>query len=209
MPRKPWILALCLVALTALVGGSVCAQQATPPPQQSADDRSDEVYDYTSEEGNFRVTWPSGCGTLQIVANDPEYFVDEEEGGAVLIHLTICDRTGQQGEGCSVRAIFESRNAEGGGAGREEVLERVGQVLAGYGVKVVRQAPVRRELADGQVIEGVDVFGTRPDGEGQFRVRGLLSYHDIYLLTAWSMKGDLWENPEFQEFFDGFVPDTE
>ena len=59
------------------------------------------------------------------------------------------------------------------------------------------------------MVEGIDVRGTRPNGEGQLWVRGLLSYHDIYVLTAWSVDGEIWENPEYLEFFNGFVPYAE
>ncbi len=205
MTGKSSAVVLCLALLTAAFAQGQTA--ASGPTAGLEDQATKEAYRYTSAEGDFQVTWPSGCGKLRIRANEPENFVGEENEQVVLVHLVVCDR--EEGEGCSVSATFEARNGEGGDAGPEQVLARVRHTLESYGVKVVKQTPIKREFADGLMVEGLDVYGTRRDGLGQFWVRGLLSYHDIYILTAWSMEGKLWEDPEIQEFFNGFVPYAE
>jgi hypothetical protein len=225
MPRKPRrthsrAVLLISVGLIILVSALAMAQYrdpadappapaARPVPADNPTTTRITPYHYSSEEGNFQVTWPSGCGELRIRANEPENFVGEEETHLILIHHATCDQFGAEGEGCSVTAVFDARAADGGEAGPEQVLARVRNALQTFGVKIVKQMPVKREFADGLVVEGVDVLGTDANGKGQFWVRGLLASHDIYLLTAWSADGQLWENAEFQEFFNGFEPFVE
>ncbi len=185
------------------------APPVRPVPADNPTTTRTTPYHYNSEEGNFQVTWPSGCGELRIRANEPENFVGEEENHLILVHHVTCDQFSAEGEGCSVTAVFDARNAEGGEAGPEQALARVRNALKTFGVKIVKQTPVKREFPGGLVVEGVDVVGTDANGNGQFWVRGLLVSHDIYLLTAWSTSGQLWENAEFQEFFNGFEPYAE
>ena len=204
-----------LLALLLAMAGPARAQYRdpgdAPPPPVSGDGATVRTtpYHYSSTDGHFQVTWPSGCGELRIRANEPENFAGEEPSDVVLVHHVSCDRFGVEGEGCSVVATFEAKNAEGGPAGPEQVLSRVKNMLKVYGVQIVKQVPVKREFPDGLIVEGVDVLGTGPDGKGEFWVRGLLSYHDIYVLTAWSAKSDLWDNPSFHAFFNEFVPYAE
>jgi hypothetical protein len=126
-----------------------------------------------------------------------------------LVHMETCEQFDEPGQGCSVTATFEAKNDNGGPAGPDQVLVRVRNVLQAYGVKMTKQTPLKRVFPDSSTVEGVDVMGTNADGKGQFWVRGLLSYHDIYILTAWSTTGDLWENAEYQMFFNGFLPFVE
>ncbi len=223
MPGKfRWTTSYTVVLVVALLLGLVLVLSLDPfgdpvesadAPVQSTDNNDSSVrttpYHYSSEDGNFQVTWPSGCGQLRIRANEPEDFVGEEESSLILVHHVTCDQFGTEGEGCSVTAVFDARSADGGPAGSDQVLARVRNALKTFGVSIVRQAPVKRQFPDGLVVEGVDVFGTDAEGNGQFWVRGLLASHDIYLLTAWSAEGELWEHPEFQEFFNGFQPFAE
>ncbi len=214
-------LALRLAGLIALVTATACtetkesAEETSPavqPSEQSGQSEQEEpyhAYRYNSVEGGFQVTWPSGCRKLKIRANEPENFVGEEDSHVILVHIATCDRTGLEGAGCSVTSTFDARSSDGGEAGPEQVLARVRHALKTYSVKVVRQEPVKREFADGLIVEGVDVFGTGIDGEGEFWVRGLLVYRDIYVLTAWSVEGDLWNNPDYLEFFNNFLPYAE
>ncbi len=199
---------LSLVVLTAVPAKAQYRDpdDAAPLPKGNGVEVRTTPYHYSSDEGNFQTTWPSGCGELRIRLNDPETFVGEEEEHPVLVHHVSCDRFGAEGDGCSVTATFDARNAEGGEAGSAQVLARVRNTLKTFGVTIVKQVPVKRELSDGLVVEGVDVYGTGPDGKGEFWVRGLLSYHDIYVLTAWSAKSDLWDNPAYQDFFNDFLP---
>jgi len=197
-----------VLALTGCTGAKESTEAAAPAAEQTAP-QENEAKHYISADGNFQVVWPSGCDKLRIRSNEPEYFVGEDESTVILVHSVICDREGETGEGCSVTATFEAKSKKGGEADAHEVLARVRNTLSRYGVTVVKQMPVKREFADGLIVEGVDVYGLGKDGVGQFWVRGLLAYHDIYLLTAWSVKGDLWENPAYQRFFNEFVPYAE
>lgn len=206
---------LCVLACVAalMVSGTQPVRAQQGAEGQTAPGKEPEVrksaYHYVSYEGNFQVTWPAGCGKLRLRSKEPE-FIDGEEGAtATTIYLAICDRAERQNEGCSVTAVFDARGANGGAAGSEQVINRVQRTLQKFGVKVVRQRPIRHEFPDNLVVEGVDVMGTDATGGGEFWVRGLLSDHDIYILTAWSMDGSVWENPEFQTFFNGFVPYAE
>lgn len=204
----------CCLGIFVLTAAPASAQYKNPDDEAlaPADNKIQErltAYRYSSDEGNFQVTWPSGCGKLRIRLNEPNAFVGEEDANLVLVHNVTCDRFEADGEGCSVTATFDARNSEGGEAGPEQVLARVKNALKTFNVNVVKQMPIKREFADGLVIEGVDVYGTAADGTGEFWVRGLLSYHDIYVLTAWSTKSDLWDNPVYQDFFNDFVPYAE
>ncbi len=220
-------LAVRLAGLVALVATAACTETKestgeTPPAAKQGDQNVQseqnvqgeqeepyKAYRYNSANGGFQVTWPSGCRKLHIKANEPENYVGEEDSRVVLVHVAVCDRVGKVGAGCSVTSTFDARSSDGGEAGPEQVIARVEHALKTYSVKVVRQEQLKREFADGLIVEGVDVFGTGRDGEGEFWVRGLLAYHDIYVLTAWSTEGDLWDNPEYLEFFNDFLPYAE
>jgi len=214
MTTKNLISTIAAIVMAVSAATPAGAQEASPADSTTTSVRLEDMvgqdsYHYSSAEGGFQVTWPSGCGKLRIRDNEPDYFVGEENAQRILVHLVVCDRDKMPGEGCSVKATFDVHDAEGGEAGSEQVLARVRRALETYNVKIVEQVPVRREFADDLVVEGVDVHGTMQTGEGQFWVRGLLSYHDIYILTAWSMHGELWNNPAYQEFFNGFIPYVE
>jgi hypothetical protein len=167
------------------------------------------AYHFSSEEGSFQVFWPRGCGRLRIRANEPEVFAGEEPSHTVLVHHVACDQFGLSGAGCSVTATFDAPGTGGGPAGSDQVVGRVRNALTGYGVLVVRESQIRKEFEDGLVAEGVDVTGTGAEGTGEFWVRGLLVGPDIYVLTAWSQEGNLWQNPEYMKFFNGFLPFAE
>jgi len=203
MPWKSPLLMICCVALFGLVSSPVQAQYQAPVDSTTAE----KVNRFTSLDSNFQITWPSGCKKLRFVTKEPEYFVGEEEAD-VTVEMIVCERFDVPDEGCSIAATFGAKNAEGGEAGSDEVVARLQATLAEYSVTVVRQVPVQKKFPDGQVVEGIDVFGTKADGEGQFWVRGLLVYHDIFILTAWSAKGDLWANPAYETFFNDFIPNV-
>ena len=208
------VLMTCCLAVVALLAGLANAQYVNPDEIEILPENNETTprltqYHYSSVEAGFQTTMPSGCAELRMRYNEPDMYVGEDTGDAILLHTVICERFGVPGDGCSVTAIFDVTNSEGEGAGPLEVLGRVRKVLETFNVNIVKQVPIKREFADGLVIEGVDVFCTAADGSGEFWVRGLLSYHDIYLLTAWSTEGDLWKNPVYLDFFNDFLPYAE
>lgn len=203
MLRTKTMVMMGLVGLLLLAAWPVAAQIGEPENPPLGDGKP---HRYVSEEGNFEVTWPSGCDKLRMRGNDPEHFVGEEDKHQIMVHVIVCDRDDRETAGCSVTATFDSRSPDGGEAGPEQVIARVRNALKTYGVKVVNQSPIKKEFPNGLVVEGVDVIGTGPDGTGEFKVRGLLASPDIYVLTAWSADGGVWDDPEYREFFDNFTP---
>ncbi len=211
MFRKTLIVMLICTGLVTLVVGLTAAQVAETDDQAGAPtdpplEYQKDSYRYTSNDGNFEVTWPSGCGRLRIRANDPEFFVGEEDNHQIMVQHVVCERSDTEGDGCTVTATFNSRTPDGADAGVEQVLARVRNTLKTYSVNVTKQTPLKKEFPNGLVVEGVDVIGTGPDGKGEIMVRGLLASPDIYILTAWSIHGSVWDNPEYQEFFNTFTP---
>jgi hypothetical protein len=94
-------------------------------------------------------------------------------------------------------------------AGPEHVVTRVQEILAEYGAKVISQEVIKREYDNGIFIEGVEVKAKPEMGNGEVWVRGLIAEGDIYILTAWDLKGGVWENPAYITFFDSFQPWTD
>ncbi len=190
-----------------LFGVTLLAVAAAGAPVEKESTARTTPFRYSSDDGAFQVTWPSGCGKLHERSNDPVYYEDEERVyDAVLVRAVSCDRFDLEGEGCSVAAIFNVRSPSGEEAGTAEVIEQVKKMLKKYGANIKQQSSIRREFPDGTVVEGIDVIGMGVNGIGRIWVRGLLSYHDIYVLSAWSVTEDVWTNPEYQEFFNDFAP---
>ncbi|HPF69737.1 MAG TPA: hypothetical protein PLQ13_03625 [Candidatus Krumholzibacteria bacterium] len=161
-------------------------------------------YDYRSEQGQFSVTWPSGCGELRRreYPGDPKADPFERVSG----YSVSCDQNKEHGRGCAVSVVWNEKSADGGMPGPEQVIARMEEHMRTLGVTIVRQQPIGRELADGTRIEGLEIQAARPDGAGQAWLRGLLYQGDIFLLSAWKLEGGLWDDPEFQQFFDSFTP---
>jgi len=197
-----------VVALAALSAVAQTDSPAGATVQNELTER-DTPYHYSSGLGDFQVTWPGGCGRLQIRTNQIEPRYGDEYAEAAFVHHVVCDRDTLAGEGCSVTATFDATDGEGGLAGPEQVLERVRETMQNFGVKVVNQRPLKRGFENGRQIEGVEVQGTGADGQGEFWVRGLLYDHNIYVLLAWSARSELWDNVEFQAFFNEFLPYAE
>ncbi len=124
----------------------------------------------------------------------------------MVVSLTYCDRNQQKGEGCSVSSFFNVTGENGGAPGPSQVIERVVRFLETMKVAINHEMPVRKELPDGTVIEGIEVLASDPSGVGQAWVRGLLYEGDIYVIAAWKNKGQLWDDPDFQNFFNSFQP---
>lgn len=160
---------------------------------------------YTSEEGNFSVLFPPGCG--KIVARVPDGVGEDEEGNLLPVTFgSYCDRYQEKGEGCAVIVVFNITDGKGGPAGPAQVVERVERLLGSMGVEVKGQTMVRRQLPDGTTLEGVDVLAAESGGAGESWVRGLLYQGDIYLLSAWKSTGRLAIDPEYIAFFNSFQP---
>ncbi len=173
--------------------------------QENPTTLSQDTVSYSSEHGEFRVIFPVGCGKL--VTKVPKEEPAMEDGlPAVAVTLTFCDRYQKKGEGCSVSSFFNVLGEDGGSPGAEQVVERVVRFLKTMKVAINHEAPVRKELPDGTVIEGIDVLASDPSGAGQTWVRGLLYEGDIYVMVAWKNTGRLWDDPDFQNFFNSFQP---
>ena len=160
---------------------------------------------HVSQRGEFRVVFPSGCGKL--VTKVPSDAPETIDGlPAVAVTLTYCDRNQEKGEGCSVSSFFNVMNKDGGPPGSEQVIERVVRVLDTMNVSISHEMPVSKTLPDGALIEGLEVLASDPSGVGQTWVRGLLFQGDIYIMSAWKNTGQLWDDPEYQNFFNSFQP---
>ena len=194
---------LAIIALLLLPGAEVSAQVTTNNPLTEVD----YPYKYVSADAEFRCTWPSGCGKLRRRSNvvDP----DTDPFSTVRVHSVSCDQNGQEGQGCSVSAVFNQLAPDGDIAGPAEVIDRLEEQIERFGITVVEQSPISRDLPGGRRIEGLDLRGRGAKGLGEVWLRGVLSNGDIYVLAAWKMSGGLWDDPEYQVFFDSFIPGTE
>jgi hypothetical protein len=108
-----------------------------------------------------------------------------------------------------VATIFNQLNKDGGMAGPDEVIARLEEQLGRFGVRVVEQSPIARELEDGRRFEGLDLLAVDERNVGQVWLRGVLSEGDIYVLAAWKLAGDLFDDPDYREFFNSFLPGVE
>jgi len=163
-----------------------------------------QPYEYLSDEGGFRITWPSGCGQLRRreTADDP----DADPFEMVYVFGATCDQFGREGRGCGVTSITNLKGADGGPPGPPDVISRMEEQLKALSVNVVNQTPVEKALPDGSVIRGLDIRAKPPRGAGEVWLRGLLYQGRIFLLSAWNRDGGLWEDPEIQDFFGSFAP---
>ncbi len=208
-----FLLATFLLATATLVAVPCLAAPtpAKPAPgpasgaSQSFSGMSDSKnsIEYKSPEGNFQVTYPTGCARLHTRTN-----VRPGDGTelAVQVVYVTCDRAGATNEGC---AVFSQRGAARGLKGQaaaDKVLSAVTEQMKGYGVNPVRQTALRRDFGKRGVVEGIDIQAQRADGAGDFWIRGLLSGEDIYMVVAWKAAGGLWNGVEYQRFFDSFRP---
>ena len=105
--------------------------------------------------------------------------------------------------------LLNPRAPDGDIAGPAEVIDRLEEQIERFGITVVEQSPISRDLPGGRRIEGLDLRGRGAKGLGEVWLRGVLSNGDIYVLAAWKMSGGLWDDPEYQVFFDSFIPGTE
>ncbi len=165
---------------------------------------SNEAVEHSFQRGDFRITFPSGCGKM--VIKYPNDLPDVDGRPAVQINIAYCDRFEKKGEGCSVVSYFNVTDVDGGYPGSDQVIERVVELLKTMGVAIKRQEPIHKELSDGSIIEGIDIYAAEANGIGQARLRGLLYNGDIYVVSAWKSTGGLWDDQEYIFFFNSFKP---
>jgi len=163
---------------------------------------------HSSTEGDFRVIFPGGCGKL--VTKVPAEDLPEVDGEpAIRVVYTFCDRYQKKGEGCSVASYFNVTGPDGGYPEPSQVLDRVIKALNILDAAVKKEVPLRKELPDGSIIEGIDVYAAPDVGVATVWVRGLIYEGDIYILTAWNDSGNLWNDEDYAMFFNSFLPGAE
>jgi len=201
-----------MIAMTAVASeparGPV-AEPAHDPDSEGSTELSMNPVTYTNENKDFQVIFPSGCGKLVTRSNEPDLFGGEQWDDIIQVNHVYCDRYQENGEGCSVTATFNLHSEDGSMAGPEHVVTRVQEILAEYGAKVISQEVIKQEYDNGIFIEGVEIKAKPDMGNGEVWVRGLIAEGDIYILTAWDLKGGVWENPAYITFFKSFQPWTD
>jgi hypothetical protein len=168
-------------------GRSAAVDTATRYPESSY---------YVSEEGRFKVVWPSGCATL----HTRMYPVAEgaEELDRVYMY---CDRVEEPGEGCAVTTYLQARGEQGGPPTPRTVVELIKQQLASMNLEIISQHPQQRGP-----LEGVQAVCRDRSGRGAFWIEGFLLSDVVYLLMAWQEQGEIQANAGFRRFFNSFQP---
>jgi hypothetical protein len=201
---------IAAVVLVLAVGAALPpAAQEAPPARPEEAPPSTNPFAYTSPDEEFTVVFPSGCSKLVSRANEPDLYEGQRLDETILVQFVTCDRYEEKGEGCSVRATLNWHDRQGNPGDPSLVIKQVEETLETFGVQVVNQNPVRKDFGKNRVIEGVDVQAANPGHEGEVWIRGLLIGGDVFILTAWNLQGGLWNNPEYQAFFDSFQPFVE
>ncbi len=162
---------------------------------------------HVSSVGNFRITFPAGCS--RIVTKVPPESAEGTDGPKkVIVSITYCDRYQERGEGCSVSSFFNVTDDIGGAPGPRQVIDRVVRFLDTMNVSITKEGQLSKEMPDGSIIKGFEVFASESGGVAQAWVRGLLYQGNIYIVSAWKNSGQLWDDPEFLTFFNSFKPGT-
>lgn len=200
--RTNLILCLLLLPLPAM------AQEKLPEQLGTAENQAvlnRDPVQYESDEGLFSATFPSGCGKIvQKIPNGPR----ENDEGVLqpLTFISYCDRFDKKGEGCSITLFMNYKGAAGGFPKAPDVVERIQAMLGTMGVEIKHQQRYQQKLADGSLLDGMDVLAVGGDGVGEAWIRGMLHGADIVLLTAWNSDGTLSGDPEYIHFFNSFKP---
>jgi len=203
---------LALAAGAALLGPAATVAQTGNPGISSPNQNlvpQNKPYLYTSNLGFFQVMMPGGCAQVhQRERGGPDDPFGPPAAGvqAVTIKMVTCDYNQEKGRGCAVTAIFDLKGKDGGDPGSDEVLSWVTNNLVQFRAVVRRQTPVAKDFPGGLRVEGVDVQASQEKGKGEFWIRGLLCGTDIYILAAWNIDGGLWNDPDYQQFFNSFTP---
>ncbi len=224
MKRRPGFLRLLALALAAapLAAVMLAAQPAVAalpkpvaPPvpggrssQSTLDQLPDSVnpISYSSAEGQFETTFPTGCARVHTKQNTPAGGATADTAVEVRVVFATCERQGRQEEGCLVNARLGALGDLTGQAAADRVRLVVGELLSDYGVAPFRQVPVARDFGPHGKVEGVDVHARKPAGEGEVWIRGLMRGPDMYFLLAWKAAGGLFTDPEYAVFFNEFQP---
>ncbi len=209
--ERPLNLILLLTFVLGLLAGTAAAQDQVKGITGDPDNPLTPInqsFQYTSDDGDFRVIWPSGCSSLKTRSPAEENFTETGEPGEFPV-MVVCDRYGKEGQGCSVTALFNAQSQDGGPVGPAEVTNRVENLLREFGAEIKRQSPLQKDFGDGLMVTGLDVLAAQSGGSGQVWVRGLLVRGDIYIMAAWDLGGNLWDDPEYANFFNSFQPGTE
>jgi hypothetical protein len=172
----------------ALPGDSVAG--ATVHTQSAVD----AAFQY-SREGRFRIIWPPGCSQVRTKSQVNR----KVEGEPIIMAHVFCDRQDMTSEGCAVTAYFDEQSDFGGPPTPRNVTELIKKILLKMRVEITTQRPLRRGS-----LEGLQVLGQQPDGDGAVWIEGLLLGDVIYLLSAWSTSGDPFLEPVYHRFFDSF-----
>jgi len=196
-------------AAVALVAIAAAAPAATPGSQQTdlkgLPDSAKPIR-FSSAEGRFQTTFPTGCARMQRKQNTP---IGEDAASPtvkVRVVFATCERHGRKDEGCQVSASLGALRDEQGQAAVDEVLAVVRKLMSDYGVTPFRQVPISRDFGSHGKVEGVDVHAREPMGVGEVWIRGLMRGPDMYVLLAWKSIGGLFTDPEYSVFFNEFRP---
>jgi hypothetical protein len=194
-----------LAASPAIAAGPPAAQAPPVGTKQRLDDMPDSMnpIDYPSIEGQFRVTFPTGCSRLETKMNTA---ADGSANVDVRLVFVTCQRADTKEEGCQVSANLGVARGLKGRAATDLVLATAGKYLEKYTVVPERQTPVRRDFGAHGVVEGIDILAHPTSGQGDVWIRGMLRGDDIYFLVAWKAAGGMLDDPEYAVFFQSFQP---
>lgn len=162
--------------------------------------------EYTSQEGRFRTTFPTGCARMHTKQSSPPDGADSGSDVEVRLVFATCERYGKEGEGCLVNARLGTLADVQDQAAADRVLKVIGELLANYGVTPTRQVPISRDFGAHGKVEGLDVHARSAAGAGDVWIRGLMRDQDMYFLVAWKAAGGLFDDPEYAIFFNDFRP---
>ncbi|MBK8164525.1 MAG: hypothetical protein IPK64_01025 [bacterium] len=219
-PRQPAAfvralpVALALAALTALPAFAALPKPITPtvPGGTSRQANLEQLPDslnpisYSSPEGRFQTTFPTGCARLHTKQNAPVGGSDSGGVEGVSLVFATCERHGNKDEGCLVNARLGTLADAEGQVAADRVLKVIGELMANYGVAPTRQIPISRDFGPHGKVEGLDVHAHAVSGAGDVWIRGLMRGQDMYFLVAWKAAGGLFDDPEYAVFFNDFRP---
>ena len=192
-----WLIALLFMMPAALAQEEQIQVEVNegPRPERSA-------VTFRSPEDDFTVDFPEGCDRIRATA--PSMTQQQDSLSEQDVLYAYCDRGKEPGQGASVTVFYAMTAEDGRSAGPADVVELIGKALVAKGVQVVHQTEIEKEFPGGALAEGTDIFAQEPGGAGQVWIRGLLVDGVIYLLEAWNQAGGLWEDPDYQNFFNSF-----
>lgn len=205
------VLAVVFVLQLGAAAEAALPKPAAPPvpSNQGGTTTFDQLPDsakpiaYTSPDGQFSTTFPTGCARLRTKAN---VGADGTTDVDVRMVFVTCDRNGNKGEGCLVNARLGVLGDRRGQAAVDVVVAEITSLLEGYGVVPARQLPVTRDFGPHGKVEGLDVQAHPKSGSGDVWIRGLMRGADMYFLVAWKSEGGLFDDPEYAQFFGDFKP---